>query len=264
MSAATGGGLTADLIARAIIAAARSYGDDPQRALQSRAGTMRRSVMPAVGALLQETDLSRARLGKILDCNPRNLSRASKAPGYAEAERAARGAVAYARWRPEAAESVVGAAPTPSPSAGEAPDAVASSPDPEPVAPPSPPAGGEPGSLARKLAALHNGKSPSAIHPPPPTPLPTSPPAQRAREPEFQRPPRPPLSPAPPIAGSLETRILELLQEGSANTQGMATVLDVKESAVCATLRILLHAGQVVADPVPPEGLRAQRWRLCA
>ena len=67
--------------------------------------------------------------------------------------------------------------------------------------------------------------------------------------------------PAEPV-GSLRGRILALLSQGDATAPGIATMLDVKESFVGQTLIALEYEGVVRADPPPEQGRRYQRWRL--
>lgn len=84
--------LTADLCARAIIAAARSYGDDPLALIETaraRGATHRRSMTPAALALVQATGFSRKSLCQILDIDYFGLSSVPKKPRSAAAWQAA-------------------------------------------------------------------------------------------------------------------------------------------------------------------------------
>jgi hypothetical protein len=71
-------------------------------------------------------------------------------------------------------------------------------------------------------------------------------------------------SPLPVSTDAVEGRVLAALAHAPANSCTLASIVNAKESAVCATLRILMHEGAVRADPVPPEGLRAQVWSIAA
>lgn len=84
--------LTADLCARAIIASARSYGDDPVAAMSPiavRGAKSRRCVTPAALAIVQATGCSRPRLCQILGIDYYSLSAVPKKPAAAAPWRAA-------------------------------------------------------------------------------------------------------------------------------------------------------------------------------
>lgn len=126
--------LTADLIARAIIAAALAYGDDPVKALTVKQGRLKRAIGPAVEAVAAVTGVRMSRVARLLGCRGNNLARgrsADEASGRPRALRAAERAVRYACWRPEARESLVG---------GAGSDAIAAPAAAEPAAPPYAPA----------------------------------------------------------------------------------------------------------------------------
>lgn len=113
---AEGGGapapICADLIARAIVAAAAVYGDSPVRALEAKRGLPKRCLPAALAGVHAATGVSLRRLGVILGCRRDVLARAqargSLNPDFQRARRAAERAASYAQWRPEARESVVG------------------------------------------------------------------------------------------------------------------------------------------------------------
>lgn len=223
--------LTADLIAVAIVAAARSYGDDPVRAFMARGGPKRRSLTPAAEALAFLTQVPITRLSPMLKIAPRGCARArvNGGPGYmqafARAEAAIRAALA-------GSDQVEVAAPAPAPASpaadeelvetgGCAPPIVVRRADP----PPEPP--------RRAPGPLTSWISPAPG-------LPTLPEAERP----------------------LGDRILDVLADGSATPMGLASILGVKESLVSQSLSVLRHAGVITADPPPREGLRQQRHRL--
>lgn len=58
--------LTAELCARAIVASARAYGDDPLRAVTVTRGVLRRSLSPAAVALARATALERTQVCSVL------------------------------------------------------------------------------------------------------------------------------------------------------------------------------------------------------
>lgn len=62
--------LTAELCARAIVASAKSYGDDPLRVMATQQGLLRRSIIPAGLAIAQATGTPLRDLGALLRFNP--------------------------------------------------------------------------------------------------------------------------------------------------------------------------------------------------
>lgn len=87
--------ITADLAARAVIAAARAYGDDPVRAVEVDRGPPRRAVTAAAAGLSVATGATFARVAQVLQIRKQNLSRSRAAGGelFAAAVAAAEGAV---------------------------------------------------------------------------------------------------------------------------------------------------------------------------
>lgn len=70
----------------------------------------------------------------------------------------------------------------------------------------------------------------------------------------------PPVKDGPP----LRDRIVAALASEERTTSSLATLLGVKELAVCQTLTAMEHEGRVSPGPMPEEGRRAQRWRAAA
>lgn len=102
--------LTADLVARAIIAAARIFGDDPVQAMTARRNSMERRVLSAAaGGLNRALKVRLERFDALLGVRPQTVraARTKKGAVFAQAEQAAARAVAYAGWRPDARISVV-------------------------------------------------------------------------------------------------------------------------------------------------------------
>ncbi len=227
---AAGGGLgapvtlTADLAARAIIAAARSYGDDPVRAYEAQRGVMRRGVTPAAEALADATGLSLSLVARIVGIREQNYYRARGTSGYEAARQAASRAIAYAGWRPEAVEVEP---------AGIAEDAEIDDPgaDALPV-------------IVETVAHPRTvGPVAARMQPPPPPPL-----GNPARMAQADRPAR--------------DLVLEALTErGPLNSQSLATICDRKEMAICAALSALDHEGRVVSRAVE-TGARRLVWEL--
>lgn len=255
----------ADLWARAIIAAARAYGDDPVEALTSPGrgpgrGGKRRSLPAACLGISEATGLPILRAAPVLGLQP-NQVRAQKTNCNREfkaAWKAAARAVEYACWRPEAAESVAqaagqldltGTARAEVIAAEDAPgweaelaQAVEALPQPAPVLRPAPEA--RPVRPARPHAPLAGRVNLANGH--------AFAPAYRFRE-----------AGPPPPTQSLEGRILAQLAERPGSPRGLASVLDVKESFVAQTLRNLGREGRVTAaDLAPGASDRDQAWRL--
>lgn len=214
--------LTADMVARAVIAAARIYGDDPLEVLQ--ASTMKRRAVVAAASALEASGLVRFKeLAPMLAIRSTTVHHARKAarPRFLRAAGAATRAIEYSRWRPDAAASVV-AAPPAIPRA-TAVEAAASVRDLH-------------AEIARPLRAQSGGMLSAMVRPT------YSPPA------------------GPPPERSLGDRILDELADGPVSAAGLATRLDVKELPVSQTIRALAQAGHLVGGDIPFEGRRFQKW----
>jgi hypothetical protein len=107
-----GGALTADLIATAIVASARAYGDDPVLALTVASGVRRRCLAPAIVALKAVTTASFKRVAPLVGCAPTAVSQARSCagPNFTRAQKAAVAALA-AHLAPAAPAPVVVVAP---------------------------------------------------------------------------------------------------------------------------------------------------------
>ena len=73
--------LTADLCARAIVASARAYGDDPLRAVSVTRGVLRRSLSPAAVALSRTTMQERTRICALLNLRDTSVTAAQSKSG---------------------------------------------------------------------------------------------------------------------------------------------------------------------------------------
>ncbi|MCA3742301.1 hypothetical protein [Phenylobacterium sp.] len=245
----------ADVWARAIIAAARSFGDDPVEAVvappaRGRAGK-RRSLPAACLGIAKVSGLGVGRVAPVLGLQP-NAVRAIKGRGGADFRRAvqsAERAAQYALWRPEAAESVAGSASGDLDLAGEgAAEALA----PAPVA-----------DWQAELAQAVEALPAPVVEPPPHIARPHAPVAGRvnlanghAFAPTFRPGP-------PPPTPSLEGRILARLAVAPGSPRGLASILDIKEAFVAQTLRNLGREGRVTAaDLAPGQSDRDQAWRV--
>ncbi len=271
----------ADVWARAIIAAARSFGDDPIEAVVAapvRGGRSKLQSLPAAClGIAKVSGQPVGRVAPILGLQPAHV-RARKSRGGADFRRAvqaAERAAQYALWRPEAAESVAGSASGDLDLAGEgAAEALA----PPPVADwqaelaqavealpdkgvifQSPRRGGK----SRLRAALLEAAEAPVVEPPPHIARPHAPVAGRvnlanghAFAPTFRPGP-------PPPTPSLEGRILARLAVAPGSPRGLASILDIKEAFVAQTLRNLGREGRVTAaDLAPGQSDRDQAWRV--
>lgn len=265
----------ADVWARAIIAAARVFGDDPVEAVVAapvRGGRSKRQSLPA--ACLGIAKVSGQPVGQvapILGLQPSHV-RERKAKGGAEFRRAvqaAERAAQYALWRPEAAESVAGSASAdldlaglhtaamdfdvmvraagvlglaPEPSAdweAELAQAVEALPEPAPVA--EAPVVERPPHVAKPHTPLAGRVNLANGH---------------AFAPTFRPGP-------PPPTQSLEGRILARLAVAAGSPRGLASILDIKEAFVAQTLRNLAREGRVVAaDLAEGQSDRDQAWSV--
>lgn len=251
--------LSADVYARAIIAAARIYGDDPERPFTHPQETKsRRALTAAVSGIVRELGLEAAPVAAVLGVGRSTVftARCKNAPGFAEAETAVRRAVSYAHWRPEARASVVAgtgeeALPSLAELGVEADDLQALL-ERDGVAPPL-------GLMAQPAPAAEPAK-------PEPVKAAAEANAVRTRPPgrsealfarDFRNPPT--VAQADRPTGEL---LLEVLAEGEPlNTMSLAYRIDRKEMTVTGSLKVLEHQGLVQAEPVT-GGPRAFVWRL--
>jgi hypothetical protein len=255
----------ADVWARAIIAAAAVYGDDPVVAVTSpsaRGRFERRSLAPACYALAEGLGVPVAQAARQLGLDPKLVwrRRTTAAWPFRDALRAARGAVDYAHWRPEAAESALGSASGDLDLAGLRTAAM----DPDVIVraveaiAPAPVADWQ-AELAQAVEALPA----PVVEPPPHIARPHAPVAGRvnlanghAFAPTFRPGP-------PPPTQSLEGRILARLAVAPGSPRGLASILDIKEAFVAQTLRNLGREGRVIAaDLAPDQSDRDQAWRV--
>jgi hypothetical protein len=245
---------SADVWARAIIAAARVYGEDPVEALtvSARRGRFgkRRSLAAACCALAEGLEIPLARAARPLGLNPNVVYNRRKEANrqFKDAQRAAAGALDYAYWHPWAAESVAQAV-------GEL-DLTGE-------------AGAEAAGISWEVQLI---QAVAALPPldlePAPEPLvapvirPHAPLAGRvnlANGHAFAPPFRPG---PPPSTETLEGRILAQLAQRPGSPRGLASILDIKETFVAQTLRNLAREGRVSADALAPGvGDRDQAWR---
>ncbi|MCA6354477.1 hypothetical protein [Phenylobacterium sp.] len=245
----------ADVWARAIIAAARVFGDDPVEAVVAapeRGGRGKRQTLPAAClGIAKVSGQPVGRVAPVLGLQPAHV-RARKAhggPDFRRAVQAAERAAQYALWRPEAAESVAGSA------SGDLeiarPTVAAMDAD----------------VMARAVEALqpacHPTRSLTAAEPPPHIARPHAPgagPLSLANGYAFAPPFRP--GPPPPTQCT-DGRILARLAVAPGSPRVLASILDIKESFVALHLRNLAREGLVIAaDLAPGQSDRDQAWRV--
>jgi hypothetical protein len=251
----------ADVWARAIIAAAAVYGDDPVVAVTSpsaRGRFERRSLAAACCALAEGLGVPVAQAARQLGLDPKVVwgRRKTAAWPFRDALRAARGAVDYAHWRPEAAESALGSASGDLDLAGLRtaamdPDVIVRAV--EALAPP--PVADWQAELAQAVEALpekgvifqsprRGGKS-------------------RLRAALLEAAEAPAAEPSPPPTQSIDGRILARLAVAPGSPRVLASILDIKESFVALHLRNLAREGLVIAaDLAPGQSDRDQAWRV--
>lgn len=217
--------LTADIAARAIIASAREYGDDPVRAVTALRGRYKRSLAAAVAGMADALAIPEVVAGRVFHMERASLARAKAKGG--EAFRAASRAASYAGWRPEARESVVAGAGHEELLPTIAADQVEAAEVP-PLAPRTP----LPGRMT-----FHT-------HPSQPPPLISTASVARAERP-------------------VRDLVLEALADGPLNSMSLAYRVDAKEMTVSSTLTQLAHEGLVVSEAVE-NGPRRLRWALAA
>lgn len=251
--------LTADLCARAIIAAARAYGDDPERACTGSGNAKRRALTAAAGGLRNATGADWRVLGRILGMSPGSFmvarSPTRRTDAYTAAETAAERAVRYALWRPEAAASAA-------PAEGEGVEPGGCEPG-EAMAPPEPP-----------LRNPVEHDAPMLTPPPEPAsriPIRTAAPGLTASRRVGQTPPRR----EPAVRGPETTRslaaadrpvrdlVLDALADGPRDSMNIAAAIDRKELAVVSALSTLESEGLVASEPLK-DGPRRYRWKLTA
>lgn len=269
----------ADVWARAIIAAARVFGDDPVEAVVAAPATGRagkRQTLPAAClGIAKVSGQPVGRVAPILGLQP-SAVRARKAHGGADFRRAvqaAERAAQYALWRPEAAESVAGSASGDLDLAGLRtaamdPDVIVRAV--EALAPPPVAAVQDKITGVRAAAVILDDMSEAAeaaegpaAEPPPHIARPHAPvagPLSLVNGYAFAPPFR--LGPPAPTQ-SIDGRILARLAVAPGSPRVLASILDIKESFVALHLRNLAREGLVIAaDLAPGQSDRDQAWRV--
>ncbi|MCA6343507.1 hypothetical protein [Phenylobacterium sp.] len=278
----------ADVWARAIIAAARVFGDDPVEAVVAAPATGRagkRQTLPAAClGIAKVSGLGVGRVAPVLGLQP-NAARAIKGRGGADFRRAvqsAERAAQYAVWRPEAAESVAGSASGDLDLAGLRtaamdPDVIVRAV--EALAPPPVAAVQDKITGVRATAVILDDMSEATesvagsasgdlelvdgVWTSPYIARPHAPvagPLSLANGYAFAPPFRP--GPPPPTL-SIDGRILARLAVAPGSPRVLASILDIKESFVALHLRNLAREGLVIAaDLAPGQSDRDQAWRV--
>lgn len=272
---ADGGGLqpiqlSADLVARAVIAAARSYGDDPVKACTCAPNASARRSLTAAASGLNRGGVAFDQLERMLGVRRSSVfcNRSRKPAGFAEAALAALRAVEYVAWRPEAAETlVVGAQPEVIAGAadgelGDDPvvhDLVGDEPLAEPELP-APPSASEPEAIPEPIARplrIPAAFDEPMVEPPAPPPRPQAGPIASMIMPSVARRD----VPLPKSDRPITDLVLEALAAGALNTMSLAFLIDRKEMAVTSAVSQLQHEGRVRSAPVE-NGPRRFVWML--
>ncbi len=236
----------ADVWARAIIAAARVFGDDPIEAVAAapeRGGGGKRQTLPAAClGIAKVSGQPVGRVAPILGLQPAHV-RARKAHGgsdFRRAVQAAERAAQYALWRPEAAESVAGSASGDLELTGWRTAAM----DFDVMV------------RAAEVLGLAAEPSPHIARPHAPVAGPLSLANGYAFAPPFRPGP-------PPPTQSTDGRILARLAVAPGSPRVLASILDIKESFVALHLRNLAREGLVIAAALAPgQSDRDQAWRV--
>lgn len=229
----------ADLVARAVIAAARALGEDPVEAVTGRT-LGRRALAPAVSGMARVGACSTRRVARMLGMGRETVAKARGRGGedFLRAEAAAAAAVdAALRWTEETrglgfVEPPRGMGPGPAEVAAEAAAELA-------------PAVVE--AVAEVVVAGGVEWTPS---PAPPIPPPASAPAAPLRQPRML------------AAGAAAREVREALGEGADTVGGLMERLGLSEQVVRRALTLLSDQGEAQADPVTAEGFAARYWRL--
>lgn len=229
--------LTADLCARAIIAAARAADIDPVKACTATKTSPHRLALSAAGGGINRAlEIPLDRLGAVLGVARMTVytSRSKRVARFVAAETAAMRAVEYASWRAAVSEST----------AGEEPG--------EPVGPDE--AGDELGEAALDAGAL---AVPLERHPEIATPVKRAP-----AGPLTSWHGAPALSPAEAVRPDtpLGDLVLAAITDDALTSMGIASKIDRKELDVVSTLKNLEHLGLVAPEPVE-NGPRKFAWR---
>jgi hypothetical protein len=240
----TGGGsqtsipLTADLVARAIIAAARAYGDDPVISVTSISTQKRRALSPALSGLNYALDIPLDRLCAIFGMKKSSIHVARapsvRKPAFTAAEQAAMAAAG-------------GAAPEPAPPSPEPPLRIPVEFD-EPQLPAAPAAPAdaridvEPGGCAPPVQVGPAKRGPAG---------PVS---------SWLQMPQPVRTEALGSERLLADLVFEALAGGPLNSMSLSTLIDRKEMAVSSALNQLAHLGLVAPEPCE-TGPRKLVWR---
>lgn len=238
--------LTADLFARAVVAAARTAEADPLAVMAA----------PAKSRLLQVRIAAASAIARLEMCPVATAARVLRVgvqSVYGARTKSARPGAGRGGHSPEAAAAfriAEAAAQAAALRAGQAAPALPTEPEPPPAPKPPP----------KRPAVDDSVRSPIARPRPAP---PAAPKPVVATGPITSWiAPSPGLPSLPEADRPLSDRILEVLADGSATPMGLASILGAKEALVGQSLSVLRHAGLVAADPPPPEGVRQQRHRL--
>lgn len=237
-----GGGdivLTADVCARAIIAAAQALGVDPLAAFRAAQKDRKRlAITAAAGGVNRALDAPLGQVERVFGVRRQTIHNARcNKPHYPAIELAAMRAAEFAAWQPEAAESAVGA---------DEPDEVAGNPE------------------ADALLAAEPLRIPVEFDEPQ---LPQEPPRGVHRPggliTSTLRPAMPPPARVPAADRPVHDLVLEALAAGPLSSMSIASVIDRKEMPVSSALAHLATEGLVVSEPAEC-GPRKLQWRLAA
>lgn len=260
--------LTAELFARAVIASAVHYGDDPEVALTSKQRYLKRSAVAAALGVQVATGEPLDRVGAILGLGYHNLLRGQRepTPGLMPAVEAAREAVAYhLKVKAERAAALAALAALD----GELLDPAVPQARAEPAGEPAPQVIEPLDSNRRAPRAPPIQRPEPAVIQPPPRPAPSRPAAKPAAKPgAISSHLQPPAFRSATAASAIRQAdrpitdlVLEALADGPANSLSLSSIIDRKELQVSSALSQLAHEGWVVAEAVE-NGPRPKVWSL--
>lgn len=229
--------LSADLVALAVAASAKVYGDDPALALGPATGVygQRRCLPAAAIGLAQVTGAQAARAAGLIGLSPHTMrAMAANRKGRFDEALAAVIAAVGVRWLDHLGAARMTGAGVEGPGR------------PAPAPAPAPRREREPGSVIAPEGGAGVAGFVAAV-------LSAPAPARRQNMAVDFR-----VSPAP--RGLLSTRILVALAKGPSSPRRLAVALDAKEELVGREIAVLAHGKAIVAGPMPETGRRDQLW----
>lgn len=277
--------LSPDLVARAVVASARSYGDDPIYACTAKRGVMRRSLKAAAMGLHAAMGGDLSRYCKVLRISDKNLYHARRGAKEGAPILVAAAAAERAVSRSRGADALKDP-PRPQGQAnsnlriksaleGSLPAIFEAHPRGANAAQAALICGLEEDEVSRAAPWLYadhkcrwqkipgSGRRKVIVPWTDQPPAPAKPVIRASMRGRISSAVAPNMSRREiPQPVGIRGRVLSQLRFGAMNTISLATLIDAKELAVSECLRGLQIEGLVEAGPMPEEGRRHQTWRL--